>query len=374
MWIKRSSTRNLVILFSLVTKLGILFIYGVFTADDTRGYTDYAHQMLSDAAFWYKVSNWGTTFLPIVAFRPIGYPTLIAAMEALFKSNYGYAVVIIQITFSMYIAFLLFLAVKKMTRSDILSLASMLFFIFSESIRLDNSILSDSKYSSLFNMFILNIILSFLMSRPMNRCEHALLGAVWALSILIRDVGLYLTAIPLIMLLIVWISTGERAKNGASLAFFLPIVVTLTLYTSWNNYRTGESFISLTSVANYLQPAFAIKKSGYSDPFSGDDIIDKEADLLTSYDYTSQSDFLNKIYHQLGLTSPIQLKNLVKTQYIKTITEYPFSYLRYILHNLNPQSFGEILVDPLFTYNDFFSIGCTSVSKSRSGLWDQELT
>jgi hypothetical protein len=365
-----------ILLLGLICKLAILAIYGPFSSGETGGYTRVAAAILSDPTFFSKVPDWSTSALPLFAFRPIGYPLVIALADSLAGSDSTYLVVTLQILLSVYIAGLLFDVTALLTQSARwAALATTLYFLSGTTLW-DNDILCDSLYASLFNIVILHLVITFLHHKTRSTNHLLALGAVWSCSILVRDNGLYFTIIPLLILLLRH-RIAYRSLRKATMqcgVFALPVLLVVGTCAGWNAYRTGYAFISLTGVANYLHPAFDIERFGYADPFRGTTVLDRIVkSSMRHYDYAEQAGLMQNLHDTLGLTSPMQLQSIVLAKFISTIEDFPVAYTKYVTGNLNPIVMGDALFNPLFNYNQFFQLGAPPRQRIIPGLRWKEI-
>jgi hypothetical protein len=44
-------------------------------------------------------------------------------------------------------------------------------------------------------------------------------------------------------------------------------------YSALNWYRTGETFLSITSLGDWLHPVVDMERHGYAQPFKGEDLV-----------------------------------------------------------------------------------------------------
>jgi hypothetical protein len=363
--------KRLILLIGLLSKLAILVVYGPFATQDTNGYIRIADAILSDPSFFAKVPDWASAALPLFAFRPIGYPLVIALAEKLAGVDFRYVLVALQIALSVVIAAFLFDLTALLTKSTRWAMLATLLYFLSGTALWDNDILCDSLYASLFNIVILQLVLRLLRHQEQPKHRLFLFGVLWGASILLRDNGIYFTAIPILILLVQnrLDSQSTRKILVQSAAFGLPVLLIVISCAGWNLYRTGSAFISVTSVANYLHPAFDIERFGYADPFDGDSVLDRTVkSTMHSYDYSEQPGLLQNVHDALHLTSPIQLQKLILAKFIYTVAHFPIAYARYVGDNLNPLAIGDALFDPLLSYNDFYQLGAPPHQRLIPGL------
>jgi hypothetical protein len=331
-----------------ILKLLILARYGALQANDTMGYQWVADGIAHDPRFWTSIPDWTTSALPIYAFRPIGYPLLLVLTRT------WPVVILVQIAMSVGVAWLLARLVREATSSAPLAAFAALFFLGGETLLWDASVLSDTFYAALFNLVILTLLRAGYLNRQLSMRLLLLLGFVWGYSIWVRENGLYLTIIPLGLLMLSG-SARPRLANGA--IFVLPVLLMVGLYVGWNHVRTGETFVGITGAPNYMLPVFRIAKAGHVDPFADNSrlsIVVKQT--ATDYMYPDEVAVMEKLHNEDGL-GPLGIEKLAQHKLIETITTHPVAYAGVVLENLNPYRLAGALFDPLATINDFYQLG-----------------
>jgi hypothetical protein len=331
-----------------ILKLLILTHYGALQANDTMGYQWVADGIVHDPRFWISIPDWTTTALPVYAFRPIGYPMLLVLTRT------WPIVILVQIAMSIGVAWLMARLVREATSSTSLSAFAALFFLGGETLLWDASVLSDTFYAALFNLVILTLLRVGYLNRLLSMRLLLLLGFVWGYSIWVRENGLYLTIIPLVL---VMLSTSARPKLANFAMFVLPVLLMVGLYVGWNYVRTGETFVGITGTPNYMLPVFRIAKAGHVDPFADNShlsILVKQT--ASDYMYPDEVAVIEKLHNEDGL-GPLAIEKLAQHKLIETITAHPVAYAGVVLENLNPYRLAGALFDPFATINDFYQIG-----------------
>jgi hypothetical protein len=243
-------------------------------------------------------------------------------------------------------------------------------YLFSDSLLLDNSILSDSIYSSLFNIVVFLLIGHAISCWRLTFPAILGLGFIWGYSTWTRDNGIYFTYIPATLIL-----AGTRANaNGFAhrlrhLCAFLIVIAGMTgAYAALNKYRTGEYFFSITGVANWLHPVFAMAKYGYGRPFDGDDSVSELfREGVADYEFPTQLAFIRKLHTRCQCT-PTELQSVLFNKYLETIVHHPFAYLRMVWRNFHYLGLAALLADPVATINQFFEFATSVPHKIAPGF------
>jgi hypothetical protein len=334
-----------------LAKLGLLLRFGALPSDDTAAYVRLAEALRHDPLIWSSVPGWHSQALPLYAFRPYGYPALIALAQIVAGSRFGVLLVLAQIALSLLVGSMLFDRCLQATpRARWIAGTAVGFYFCSVTLLWDQSILSDSLFSSLFNI----VILTLAAGRTRRVGTMALLGLAWSGALLLREVGLYLTIVPLALCFMLP-RAGRWQRITALLA---PILVVTSLYAAWNQQRTGTAFLSITGVANYLRPSFDLTTMGLATPFDGDDPLSRIVRLHPDeYGFPDQLLLLQQIHDGLDLDSPLALQTLEFRYYRSMITRFPVAYGRYVAGHLEPSNLGALLFDPISSLNDYFQLG-----------------
>src|SRR6202048_3604217 len=225
----------------IAAKLAALHFVGPSIWPDTAGYTAFAEAILDQGKAFRRIDWIGGPATPPFVCRLAGYPLVLAGAELLSAENYASIAVIFQIFLNVISVVLVFNVIAHLGFSVGQIIAILTLYVFSDSLLLDDSILSDSIYSSLFNIVV------FLLVGHQTGCWRLTLlgisglGFLWGLSTWTRDSGIYFTYVPAILIL----AGGGRFAGGFArrlgfLCAFLIVVVGMTgAYAALNKSRTG---------------------------------------------------------------------------------------------------------------------------------------
>jgi hypothetical protein len=351
-------------------KLAVLYLIGPTIWPDTAGYIAFAEAILDRGKAFRPIDWIGGPPAPLFVFRLAGYPLVLGGAELLSAENYASVTVIFQIFLNLVSLILVFKVMAHLGFSIGQIMAVLALYVFSDSLLFDNSILSDSIYSSLFNIVMFSLIGHAIGCWRLTLLGGLGLGFLWGFSTWTRDSGIYFTYVPALLIL-----AGSRASAGgfarrlSLLCAFLIVVVGMTgAYVALNKYRTGEYFFSITGVANWLHPVFAMAKYGYAWPFDGDDPVSEMArEGLPDYEYPTQLAFIQKLHSRCKCT-PTELQSLLFSKFLATIAHHPFAYLRMVWRNFHYLGLAALLADPVATINQFFEFATPIQYKLMPGL------
>jgi hypothetical protein len=349
-----------------IVKLGILLINGASFFPDSTKYILYADAILDSGRAFSQIA-WGTEAIPPLIFRFPGYPLVIAGAKLVYPPDFAFVIVIFQCVLNGMATYLVFRVAERLLQSQGAALLVAVFYIFSESILWDNSILPDSIYGSLFNIVIFALVGHLIGCWRLTLGHSAALAALWGLSILTRDSGLYFTVLPIGLTIVIVLRSKAQFAFGIGnlIVFVLVTSGMIGAYVILNYYRTGEAFFSITGLENWLRPVFDMARYGYAHPFTGDDLVAQTVrETMGRFGFQEQLQFLKSLHSKCQCT-PTEEESLVFAKYLWAIWHYPIAYLRVVLRNFS--SLSSVIADPVWTFNLFFQLG-TSVGRIIPGL------
>jgi hypothetical protein len=351
-------------------KLAVLYLIGPSIWPDTGGYTAFAEAILDQGRAFRPIDWISGSAAPPFVFRLAGYPLVLAGAGLLSVKNYASIIVIFQIFLNVISIVLIFKVIAYLRFSVGQIIAVLVLYVFSDSLLLDNSILSDSVYSSLFNIVVFSLIGHAIGCWRLTLLGALGLGFLWGFSTWTRDSGIYFTYVPVVLILAgAGRNAGGYPRRLSFLCIFLIVVIGMTgAYAALNKYRTGEYFFSITGVANWLHPVFAMAKYGYARPFEGDDPVSEMLrEGLPDYEYPTQLAFIQKLHTRCKCT-PTELQSLLFSKYLATVVHHPFTYLRMVWRNFHYLGLAALLADPVATINQFFEFATPLQYKLIPGL------
>jgi len=350
-------------------KLAVLYLIGPSTWPDTGAYISFADGILQGEAF--HPIDWARgRAAPLFVFRMAGYPLVLAGAKILSPDHYASITVIFQVLLNIILVILIFEIAERLGFSRGQIVAMLTLYMFSDSFLLDNSLLSDSIYASLFNIVVFSLIGHVVGCWRLTLLGALGLGLLWGYSTWTRDSGIYFSYVPIILLC----ASARRISGGigrrlSCLLVFVIVVIGMTgAYAALNKYRTGEYFFSITGIANWLHPVFGIAKYQYAMPFDGDDPVSEMVrEGLPDYEYPTQLAFIERLHKRCECT-PTQLQSLVFRKYLETVVHHPVAYLQLVWRNFHYLGLAALLADPVATINQFVGLGTPVHHKVIPGL------
>ena len=353
----------------IAVKLAILSVVGPTIWPDTEAYVSFADAILNGQAF--RPIDWTVgPATPAFVFRLAGYPLVIAAAKLMSPLHYGQIAVILQISLNVLAMVLMFRVLDRLSFTITQAMFAIGLYAFSDSLLLDNSLLSDSVYSSFFNIVVFLLIGAAVDCWRLMPIGAAGLGLLWGFSAWTRDSGIYLTYLPIILLVaIARHATGSiRSRLGYVLVFTIVVLAATGAYAAFNKHRTGEFFFSITGVENWLRPVFDMARHKYADPFAGDDLVSQTVRAgMPDYEYPAQLALIERL-HQRCECTPTQLQTIVFNKYLATVIRHPIAYLQVIWQNFHYFGLVGLLADPIATINQFFEFATSMPHKFAPGL------
>ena len=359
---------------ALLTRLGLLMWIGPSVFPDSAGYQTYAAAILSHGAAFAPLP-WGSEAVPLVIFRPAGYPLILAGAAWLWPGHSATLVVLVQAALTGLVLWLIVRVAGPLLGSHRAALAAGALYAVSESLLWDNAILPDSLYASLF-LVVLFALAGHLLGTWRLRLPHILgLAALWGSSLSLRDNGLYFTILPLLLCLAIAAATpGRRLIRAAIPLGFSAVTAGFVVATVLlNQHRTGEAFFSITGLENWLRPAFDIARYHYAAPFVGDDPLDRLARAMPDYGFPSQIGFLVAL-HAACRCSPTAMQAMVFAKFLAVVLRHPLAYLLVVIHNFDFSGQAELIADPVATVNQLVQLGMPGGARIVPGLSLRSLT
>ena len=142
----------------IFAKFAVLYLIGPTIWSDTAGYIAFAEAILDQGKAFLPVDWIGGPAAPLFVLRMAGYPLVLAGAKLLSVGHYASVTVIFQIFLNIMSVVLVFKVVSHLAFPVSQIIAILALYLFSDSLFLDNSILSDSVYSSLFNIVVFALI------------------------------------------------------------------------------------------------------------------------------------------------------------------------------------------------------------------------
>ena len=197
-------------------------------------------------------------FIANIAFRMIGYPSVISIAKILLGKGWLLGILILQVTGSLVTCFLIYEMLRVLSFQPVFALGAAIFYGVSPVLDLDQAVLTDSLYASLVSCFAIIIGTDIVLNRPMTVPKALCIGLLLAVAMMLREATQFL-ALSFLPLAALWsIRTRTLIVNRLMLvlALFLPLVVTVASYCYWHELRSGKSFVTTTAQFNAFASLF----------------------------------------------------------------------------------------------------------------------
>lgn len=352
-----------------LVKAAILYLSGPIFVPDSGHYVRYAATILDHAGAFEPVS-WGAEPAPYLIFRPPGYPLFLAGAMLISRTGYAVVAVIGQSIIAGLAISLIFIVARRLLRSNRAALVAAALYAGSIALLWDDAVISDSLFASLWNIVVFTLLGALLDCWRLTVGRALGLGLLWGCAVWVRDVGIYFTALPVLLLLLLAARDRRLAWRGArSLAAFVIVVAVMAGgIAALNQHRTGEPVFSITGVENWLQPLLEMARRGYAQPFDGDDLISTTVrETLPDYSFDKQLALVAELHRRCRCT-PTQLQAIEFAKYRQAVARFPLAYARVVVKNLNYFALGELVADPVATLNQFFELGLARPESRFPGL------
>ena len=233
--------------------------FGPVIQPDSADYLDFAKNIVSGSSWFHSASVESVT-----AFRMIGYPAFIAAVQLIAGASFGLILVILQSILSLVAMIYLYRTGRRLGLPDWLAACVILAYGCGVIAVFDINILTDSPFANLAVIVICLLSLAVVERKPPHAAAVLGSGALFAGCVLIRDATLF--ASPFFALgAAAWgYEAGRSWKDGLRVAilFLLPAFIVWQAYTAWNQYRTGYRFMTTGGQHAFLMMPVMLEERG----------------------------------------------------------------------------------------------------------------
>lgn len=334
------------VIFAIILfKIAVLMFWGPGMAPDTAGYTQFA-AMILEGSDWVSNADVKGSAMPNTAFRIIGYPIIIALTQLISSDNWQVIIVLLQFTLTVASLFSLSRLMFLLGMNPLAGAFCLVSTGLSFSLLLDNMILTDSLAASIFVIVLSENAIASLRGNSFKAVDGLFFGVLIALAFLIREGIAVLSMLFVIpFLLRAYLSRGQRLRSVVSvILFFVPLLLCIQIYKSWNEGRTGYRFVTTGGQTVYLQ---GVMDAAAKDPkiLSGNDPIDLAArDIVKEYSFSEVLAIQGRLFEE-GYTAP-ELADLSKQKYFSSWFAYPGSMLRMTIGHIR-ESYAMLTFRPL---------------------------
>jgi len=321
----------------LALKLALLAAVGPAAFPDSTLYIQLGQEILDDPA-WADDGGFASGNAPPRLLRPYGYPLLVALAKRVAGDHFGQ----------------LLAGLQTLVSVGVLAAAVVILSALSGFVLFDQALLTDSLYASLFIAVFVVLAAQMCGMFALRPAVAALLGTAWALSLTLRDVGLYHTVLPLAGLVV----AGRRQRvSGRRLTadlglFLLPVAAVVVLVVGWNWHRTGHAFFSITGGMNWLWPSVNLADRGLADPFACADVVCREAQVHGGRGMERVAAIAGALGHDYHL-DPLQFGAVTFRHFLGVLTAHPFAFAASVAGNVQFAGLADLVFNPLANLNEF---------------------
>ncbi|MGE4218902.1 MAG: hypothetical protein AB7G39_05590 [Alphaproteobacteria bacterium] len=350
-----------ILLLAALARIAGLIAYGPGLYPDSHEYLAYAALIRGSDHSWLWDAGLERSMAPVTVARTIGYPMVLAILQALFGSSFAVATVLLQSALALTATAAVYRFALRFTGALWAAIAAGIGHGLSHVVWLDLALLADSLFTSLF--ILATITLGHLLlggaARPLRAASG--IGAVAALLILLRGNGwaVAATLAPLALAAILFSRTGRLYRAGMIVAFLLPGLLIVWTYRTWNEARSGEAFLTTNAQVVMLQSVFEMVHKG-ARPFDGDTPLDRAVrETASGYTLAEVVAANRQLHVRYGMTAPA-IADAATAKYVETIRRFPGPFLTATLENFDLKSVAA-LVNPAFGFAETHQIA-TEVS------------
>ncbi len=313
----------------ITLKFLLLALFGPVFTPDSAGYSDMARNMLESRA-------WLHTDVPLFSFRIVGYPAILAAAMKIGGSFWSYVVVCLQCVVSLCAAAAMLRLGCELGLSRGLSLLAVAASATSLQLTLDQCILTDSLNASFIIFAIVLIVRGARDGHAFSLSAGLAAGLLLALAFLVREIMqvLIVVFLPLLVVRVIAAAKGARARTFVSAVLVVaPVLITVAAYREWNNYRTGERFVTTGAQTALLIPVVEAAKH---DPhvLDGDTPLDRALRSHVQHYTFGEIIAVNAELSAEGYR-PTEIARLVTARYIEAWRQHPVAMLLFVRSKLS---------------------------------------
>lgn len=352
-----------------VLKIGLLIVFGPISANDTAGYDEYAQRILAGSEWVVDVKS---TAVPTLAFRMAGYPLVIALARASFGTHWQLAVVLLQMALSLYATYRFGSALIAARAGLRLALFAMICEATSFPLVLDQSLLTDSFYTSFVTLAWVSVLEAVLQQRA-SIGRAALIGLQLMLAFTLREASLYLF-IPFLPTVAIAMWAGSRSIARAVMltsVVVLPLLSATLAYRAWNETRTGHAFVTTAAHTNMIYAVLEASRL-YPSVVSGDGVLETAIRNNThKFDYDDVIAIAEEWYQRTRIDT-IEASTQATEFYKRVWLEHPLAMMGASLRRLK-EKYLLLPVRPIESIDDLLRAASTTGDHTISAvaLWQQ---
>jgi hypothetical protein len=249
-------------------------------------------------------------FAPLLAFRAIGYPLVIAATKVVFGDGWIAGVLLLQCSLSLAGCVLLYKLMRGLMFGPHMALMAAIFYGVSPVMDLDQSLLTDSLYASLITCFVLLVSIGIVQRNVLTIGKSVGMGLLLAAALLLREATQYLAVgmIPLVAIRAGQSTTSGIRRVSLGIAMFAPLFATIVAYNQWSEIRTGERFLTTLTQVTAFYPIFVAERYRRAHRPDSNSVFDTDNPIdVIGRQLMRADDRSNPKYGHLELASNIQM-------------------------------------------------------------------
>jgi hypothetical protein len=311
----------------LAAKVVLLMVFGPVFTPDSWGYVELAKTLLTSDA-WLHDAALSSEPIPALAVRMIGYPAVIAAGMSISATHWPYLIVALQFALSLAAHWTLYRFALQVGLPHALSLFAVAAQATAIQVTIDQCILSDSLHASVLILAICLLLRGASGGQPLGLAGSGAVGVLFVLAFLLREALQFLVVslLPLFAVRIVGVGRGKMLRSvAAGTLAVVPLFAAVEAWKSWNQYRTGERFVTTSAQVNM---PLALAQAARRDPgvFAGDTPLDVAARRVFRNYTQSEAAEVNRILFDQGYRAP-EMARMGVAHFAATWRERPMTML-----------------------------------------------
>ena len=335
-------------------KVALLAWIGPVYSDDSGGYSDYADAMLA-SSHWLNDANLDERAIPLLAYRPLGYPAVIAVAKLAAGPSWPYAVTGLQIVLSL----IAFIAIVEVGIEICIGLRAAVAAAFAAALfqlPYDQAIMTDSLNASFIIIALAVFLRGTIAGKEITSGQIIVNSGLLVAAFLFRDVlpFLMITMLPLLLLRCAVTRGVPLARRFAPCVLVcLSLVSADAAYNLWNYHRAGSFFVTTIPQTNALTATMYAAKN-QPGIFSGDTPLEIQArPILKEYDLT-EAVKINEALFNSGYRAP-EIACMAMQKYLKTWREHPLAMLN-LIRLTTSENVLKLLVRPIEAVCELFEL------------------
>jgi hypothetical protein len=310
----------LVALLAAIPPLLALHAFGVIETPDTPTYLDYA-RIISAGPLPEGEALLREGPAPATLFRTIGFPALLAGLQALSPEHWRLLLVGMQILAQSAVAAAAHRAGLAFGLPGWLAALAALMPAAGYAVVVQVAVLTDALYGALFSLAAIALLRGALGGGRLQLV--ALAGLLLGIATFVREATPYL----MVGLLPLAAFAAGRGRRIAGLALFMaPVVLAVGVMLAEMQRRAGDAFLSTSRQIVMVQAVLPLLARGIP-VYDGDDLFDRTARETVAIGGYVRIDEMNARLFAAGMTAP-EIAATASSRYARTWRRHPVEMLR----------------------------------------------